>query len=213
MKRQKLAKPSPACGAPFVPKGWGNSPSLRWCGDPGKHGLRLVGTAHDLAPRAVRHTGWFTDGFQDGTAWGVVFRLGKSRGFVAGLATSNGPDGGACLELEILGDESDAALRADQLAEIYAESERDYSDAWQAGQRAAEYLETARELGRGILELLKDARPYRRSDNPPARLCARLAQDVRAMLRDRADARRQAAQLERDCASIWREAFNEGRGF
>jgi hypothetical protein len=213
MAQKKLAKPSPACGAPFVPTGWGTSPSLRWCENPAACGLRLVGTAHDLAPRGVRHTGWYTDSFQDGKAWGLVFRLGKSRGFVAGVATSNDSDGSAVLELEIWGDETDAALRADKLAEIYAESERDYSDAWQAGQRAREHLETARELTRGILELLRDARPYRRSDNPPARLCARLAQDVRAMLRDRAEARDQAAQLEKDCASTFRDAFAEGRGF
>lgn len=74
----------------------------------------------------IGHYGWFTD--DDGTNGeairGLVMRLPKSRGFIAGW--SMGEHMASSVEYAVWDNEANAARHADRLAEIAAEHERDY---------------------------------------------------------------------------------------
>lgn len=75
----------------------------------------------------VDHTGWFTD--DHGSAYkirGIVLRLPKGRGFLAGW--SMGENMASSLDCDIYDDEIDAARAADSMAENVAEAEREYQD-------------------------------------------------------------------------------------
>ncbi|MGH9931704.1 MAG: hypothetical protein ACREA9_21080 [Pyrinomonadaceae bacterium] len=72
----------------------------------------------------IDHTGWFTDENGD---WdkirGLVFRLPRSRGFLA--AWSMGESMASGLDVDIYDDEQDAARAANDLAEFVADQERE----------------------------------------------------------------------------------------
>lgn len=162
-KRRSFAKPVPEWGAPF--KCGESSRWLRWCESPEAHGFRRVGRtggAYKDATgiRPCDMAGWYLNEYQDETAWGVVYRLSHGRGFIAGVATSMDPDGVAALAV-CEAPESDlatAARYADQLAEWYAEAERDYQEAFSAGAWAGE---TWRERMAEALEFISAARTMR----------------------------------------------------
>lgn len=91
----------------------------------------------------INHRGWFCDPCGDssgGTVRGVVFRLPRSRGFLAGWAMGENMAGG--LSYHVHADEADAARAADAEAERIAEAERDAEAERRAAEDAAE-LEAA----------------------------------------------------------------------
>lgn len=73
---------------------------------------------------SVEHTGWFCDEYQDSKIRGLVMRLPKNRGFLAGWSMGEG------MASEVYGriyeTEEDAAYAADSMAENVAEKEREY---------------------------------------------------------------------------------------
>lgn len=136
-KRRSFARPIRPCGDAFKV----GSRMVRWHENP-ESAFRLVGTAEDIARREMGgyprdYGGWYLDSCQDETAHGVVFRAPGGRGFIAGVRTSR-DEGSAMLAICERPEESamGAARYANQLAEWYAESERQYQDAWHAGNAA-----------------------------------------------------------------------------
>ena len=80
----------------------------------------------DVATK-IRHTGWFTDEYGVGEKIrGIVFRLPRSRGFLAGWSMGEGMI--TELDCTIYGDETATAYAADSMAEDAAEQERDYQE-------------------------------------------------------------------------------------
>lgn len=75
---------------------------------------------------SIRHQGWFLDDFQDDTIRGVVFRLPKNRGFLAGASMGVGM--ATWIECKIIYCDIHAALSADRMAELLAEDEREYRE-------------------------------------------------------------------------------------
>lgn len=130
---------------------------MTWFESPGEY-MRFVGFADDILP--LRHKGWFTSEFQDETLRGVVYQLPTHKGqlqFMYGFADPN-IEGSAALSLELAHDKEDAARFADRVAEIAAEKERDYNEAWQAGSEWRDLGDTIAATRRACLALLKDAK-------------------------------------------------------
>ena len=88
-------------------------PSLRWrwCDD---------------ICNSIRHTGWYCDSFQDSKIRGIVMRLPRNRGFLAGWSMGDGMI--SEIEYIIYNDERDAAWAADSIAENIAEKEREFQE-------------------------------------------------------------------------------------
>lgn len=92
----------------------GFAPGLRWqwCDD---------------AASRIDHSGWFTDEYGVGEKIrGVVFRLPRSRGFLAGWSMGIGM--ASEIDCNIYDDEIYAAYVADSMAEDAAEREREYQE-------------------------------------------------------------------------------------
>jgi len=129
-KRLEKAKAPSFCGPYYSapkPAGRGHgisfyldsdfAPGLRWEWCDQVEGVR------------IRHTGWFTDEHGDtDTIRGLVMRLPKGRGFLAGWSMGSGM--ASAVDCEIYADASDAAYAADCLAERAAERERDYQESF-----------------------------------------------------------------------------------
>lgn len=88
----------------------------------------------------ITHRGWWADDFQDTKIRGLVFRLPKGRGFLAGWTMGEGM--ASAIEGEVYDDEIDAARAADDLAERVADEEREFQEA----ERAREEQEESEEL-------------------------------------------------------------------
>jgi hypothetical protein len=133
MKRTPKLKYGNPIGAPFKIAGT----EFRWHESPTDH-LREVGFADTIAIRTIRHKGWYiSDIHQDETTRGIVFRLPNNRGFVAGC-TDPFKDGPCILEIESIEDEIGAALRADRIAQLYAEQCKEDEAKFEAEQKAEE---------------------------------------------------------------------------
>lgn len=74
----------------------------------------------------IDHTGWYCDEFQYEKIRGLVFRLPKSRGFLAGW--SMGKSMASEVEACVYETESKAAYAADSLAESAAERQREHEE-------------------------------------------------------------------------------------
>ena len=76
----------------------------------------------------IDHSGWFADeyGVGDNKIRGVVFRLPRSRGFLAGWSMGIGM--ASEIDCTIYEDEICAAYAADSMAEDAAEREREYQE-------------------------------------------------------------------------------------
>src|SRR5262245_61718619 len=94
---------------------------------------RKIGFADDLA-HSIQHTGWFTDDtFQDETFRGIVYRLPSHNGkpvYFVGYADPWNDDAARGEIRTDLDDNTDAAHAADHVAEICAETAREYNAAW-----------------------------------------------------------------------------------
>jgi hypothetical protein len=83
-------------------------------------GPRLRWRWADQVHSGIPHHGWFLDAHQDDVIRGVVFRLPKGRGFLAGW--SMGESMASAVDYRIWADEIECARRADRLAELAAEA-------------------------------------------------------------------------------------------
>jgi len=121
-------------------------------------GLRRL----DWADRIIniRHTGWYSDLYQEETFRGIVFRLPAHKGenrFVAGYEESL--NGGFVLNLtEIWQNERNAACEADRLAERAAESNRLYEAKEAANSRIDEIEVELKNIRVDILDLCRSVR-------------------------------------------------------
>jgi hypothetical protein len=89
----------------------------------------------------INHTGWFTDEFGDGDKIrGLVFRLPRGRGFLAGWSMGEGMCGS--VDFDIYDTEAEAARAADSMAENQAEAEREAEAKFRAEQEAQEAEQT-----------------------------------------------------------------------
>lgn len=158
-------------GAPWCISGR-KSAVVQWCESVP---FRYAGTAEKLA--GLRHSGHYLDPDGDGeTAAGVVYQMtakgGRAR-YVPAIADPHNGKPGKGPAMLALGDvvtaegpeewqaeraARDAGRRADQLAEWYAESEREYQEAFRAGQEARERAAEARAAGLGYVAAVKALR-------------------------------------------------------
>ena len=102
--------------------------------DAGAPGLRWE-YADEVA--RLNHQGWFTDneGWGD-TIRGIVLRLPKGRGFLAGWTLGAGM--ASSVGYEVYRDATEAAYAADSIAERAAEDEREYQRALDAEEESEE---------------------------------------------------------------------------
>lgn len=114
----------------------------------------------------------------------------------------------------------DAARHADSMAEKFAEDERAYQTAWQAGSLYDYNRKCAADIRANVREILKERRKARGMGEYPA-LCAALKDLVRNLLCDMASCRadmRKLAEGNKDDLYFYpgdkrlREAFCEGAG-
>lgn len=198
------------------------SDSVFWCERPADY-LRSLGFVDEMSDEGrmrgycIDHKGWFLDDdFQDEVARGVVFQLpgknGKPR-YIGGVADPCN-DGPAILSLEIFDDKTDAAHSADELARIYADNEKDYRRASNAGNHFVELGQEADSLRTRIIQLGAERRALRAKLSPlqfPA-ACKALADAIRHAYAGIVAAREERAELEsnfgRDAAFL--ESIAEG---
>lgn len=200
----------------------GKDDGLQWCEDPSAFGLRFVGNADDLA--RIDHKGWYIATFQSDTIQGVVYQLPARNGkcvYVVGHDDACNP-GSARLDFSDLiygeADDSDdakrdAARRADSIAENAAESMREYDEAWQAGQRAAELHGEAVEARVNLLAFLRDVRAKRSTLCDAPALIAAAREHVEDLLKTIRETRAKRDTLRED--NRWGKyvaAFDDGYG-
>lgn len=178
--------------------GAANESGHAWCEDVHEIGLRFVGYADEIVN--LRHTGWFADNFQDETFRGAVWqwpaRNGEPR-YVAGYGDPNN-EGAARLDMtSITDDKTEAAYRADRVAERDAESEREYQEAADAGQYYLELAEEAAEARKAALAILAEAKRARALGTFPA-LREAVCRKLRDYLDDRTEAYDKRDQLLAD---------------
>lgn len=130
--------------------------------------------------RTIKHTGWFTDTFEDSKARGIVARLTHGR-FIAGYEWDSN---GERVYFDAVHDnERDAALMADEHARVFAESAREHSEKFEVAREIEDENEERfarlrecialrnnpcfkhlREEASELIEAIKDARETLRTD-------------------------------------------------
>lgn len=140
----------------------------------------------DDAPNHVRrNNGWYADPNGMGeTIRGIVLRLPRSRGFLAGWSMGEGM--ASTVDGELHATERDAARAADQMAEHAAEDEREYQAGWRAGLAAAEARATALAEALETIEAARVMRDAARKAITLA-LAARSGEEVGVLPPDTAD--------------------------
>lgn len=126
-------------------------------------GWRRAGYADDIRS-SMRHRGWFADTHQHEVYRGIVYRLPGVR-FVFGYADPVNSDC-ALIANATTQDIDDAARRADQIAERFAERDRDYDEAWHAVSNAIESRRSARAI---VSDTLANLRELETCDSPRIR--------------------------------------------
>lgn len=91
--------------------------------DYGMPGLRWT-WCDEVSSAGIKHTGWYCDDYYDEKIRGIVLRLPRSRGFLAGW--SMGECMASNVDYYVFESEHDAAQCADSMAENAAEREREY---------------------------------------------------------------------------------------
>lgn len=212
-------------------------PFGQWCEKPP---FRYVGLAHELT--RLDHTGWYLDPHGDGDlAQGAVYQLAPLNGrarYVPAIADpyNDGPAILALGEVEVAADSSegaaeeakrDAARRADQLAEYYAEAERDYQTAFAEGREAREKAAEATAAAKAWARAVRAVRGLFRARHTaglvglsPVDVRAEVARAItaaRAACEGLRDARDAATKARRDRPSginpdrvAWFEGYAEG---
>lgn len=199
------------------------APGLRWQWCDKVEGVR------------IDHEGWFSDSFQDQTIRGIVFRLPRSRGFLAGWSMGKGMCGD--ISRRVYRTEREAARAANREAESVAEREREYQEHWRAGQEEGEAWREAMAEARDFISAARDMRRAARvamrralaqsggvaAGFVPPDVCAEAVRLYRQALqssREKAatacEVRREAWRKFRDAVPCYdkrdREAFMEGAG-
>lgn len=206
------AAPVPNAGGAFFYLDSDFMPGLRW------------EWADEIEGARINHKGWFSDPYGDGeTIRGIVFRLPKGRGFLAGWSMGEGMASEA--ESKIYADEIAAARAADSEAESVAEREREYQAAANAGREWAELGDEIAAARRKALAILKERRTVQYSTDDgkaPFALCEAIRDKVESLLSEIGEARTKRTALADgdggDYVSFWpgearlRDAFNENAG-
>lgn len=218
-----------------------NKPGFAYVEKPESVGLRLVGrVAADFSRDAWDDSGrckWITRPYGEtfdmaqGLVWQLPGRKGESL-FVAGYAQEESEgytiDFGRIFREAYHGDyyvgsrdlvaAIEAARHADSMAEKFAEEEREYQTAWQAGTLYADKSEEVATLRGKIMAILKERREARGAGNYPA-LCDALKDKVSDMLGALAECRADMRQLAKgEYGELWfyssdtrlQDAFCEG---
>ena len=192
-KRDFRAARVPLFGA-WLTNTRGPKTTERWCEDTADAGLRFVGFADELAPLFIQHKGWYTDpdGFGEvyrGAVWQLPARGGQCL-YVAGFADPCN-EGAAFIDFEpIYGEPDDAgldfyaALRADEIARIHAEREREYQEKWRAAQRVRDLLADICDARREHTALIRAIWTGEHDDAIGARLRAACRESVRQARRE-----------------------------
>lgn len=149
---------------------------------------RDCGPAHDIAPRSIRHTGWYGDEYGDNLCVGRVWQLPSRDGtprYVPGYEWTEA-EGITLFPLDVHDDKADAAASADWYAQRAAELEREYQakerarmDVDEARDRIREARAQHRAIVRELRNVPADARRPVLCDAIRARL-----EDIRAEARD-----------------------------
>lgn len=175
----------------------GRRTSERWCEDTVDAGLRFVGFADELAPRSIQHKGWYTHPYDSGEVYrGAVWQLPARNGeclYVAGFVDPYN-EGAALIDFDTIRGEPDnddikakAAYRADAIARIHAEHEREYQEKWEAARRVRDLLEDICDARRQHTALIRAIWTGERDDAIGARLRAACRDSVRRARREIAD--------------------------
>jgi len=206
--------------------------AMRWIERPESKGLRFIGLAHDAAPAscayshpAVDHTGHYLDEFGGETVAGVVYQLPARGGMVrylAGYADPYNADrdgrGPACLSMRVFESEApesaydqpealrDAARAADAIAESYADDQREYEAAREAGRAARELAGEALEAGREMIRHCRDARRLWTIRNGGGLATFGISESPRDLLRAAIEAAREAREEYRARLKAARDA-------
>lgn len=140
-KRLTAAK-NPVCGPYYhAPKPGGGKGIGFYLESDGMLSLRWQ-WADKVDGAGIDHRGWYSDQYGDSEKIrGLVLRLPKSRGFLAGWSMGEGM--ASALECDIYETEREAARAADSLAEHTAEREREYQAEEEAKREAEEEAELA----------------------------------------------------------------------
>ncbi len=195
-KRDFRATRVPLFGA-WLTDARGRKTTERWCEDTAAAGLRFVGFADELAPRAIGHTGWHTVTVGSGEVYrGAVWQLPARGGqclYIAGFVDPYNKSAALIDFKPIYGEPDDAGLglyaahRADEIARIHAERERAYQEKWEAAQRVRSLLEDICDARREHTALIRAIWTGERDDAIGARLRAACRDSVRRARREIAD--------------------------
>lgn len=178
--KDKRVSKYPKWGAPYNPRSRDAdntcylSDHVRWIENIGDAGLRSCGFADEICT-GIQHTGWYSDpyGDPDNTLRGIVCQLPARNGhpqYVVGYADPNN-EGAAHIDFNIIegcrggleGAPTDdelltAARDADNMAEKYAETEKEYQTIEYAKNAADEKLNEAKEKHAALREYITKER-------------------------------------------------------
>lgn len=179
--------------------------NVRWVENVSR-GLRFVGFADEIARkegrRGIDHKGWFTmdDGDTGEVYRGVVFQLPSRNGlpyYVYGYDDPNNPDCALlCFDAPKM-EKYEAACAADRFAEIYAEHEREYRRAWDAGNQWRELGEEIADMRSEALRLGREARQLKAvpGEVPLPGLLRMAREKIKSLYREIQRARKKRAEL------------------
>ena len=182
-------------------------------------------TSHEVAPRAVQHTGWFVDSSEDETACGIVVtvRIPRRRArldkvaadengtftrvrFVEGIRDTSGNDIVSRLSRDLHDDERDAAVSADSEAKYHAEECREYDAEYQAEMEIEEARGEIKAARVEVLAILHERKTINQTNlfhETPFRgevpaVCRAIRSQVSALLARVAELRARIDTLESD---------------
>ena len=175
-----------------------NSPSdkgERWIENISE-GLRFVGFADKLT-HSIRHTGWFINEFHDEAYRGAVYQLPARKGkalYVFGYADPYNEDC-AFIEGSITDEEKDAALRADDFAQIKAEAEQRFQAEESARCRRDDIIQELKALRLLVIAILGECRAARKAGMQYQALSAAIRAQITAKLEERAALLKEKSRL------------------
>lgn len=121
--------------------------------------LRFVGRSDEIV--RLRHTGYYTNQFQDETVRGEVYQLPARNGKPQYVPAVSDPCNENCAYLDfrsVTTDKEDCARNADSMAECWAESEREYQAKESGRMRIEEIQDEIKTLNRKYRSLCKAIR-------------------------------------------------------